>query len=100
MTESELHRKLKKADPDGWMHRIENVAGIATQLNENSDPHTVTDQTGVVFVQVKKKTSPTVLENYMNNKQTLERQLKSRNLQVYNSIKENAEIEDNRAVFY
>jgi len=80
--------------------RFVNVAGIATQLNENSDPHTVTDQTGVVFVQVKKKTSPTVLENYMNNKQTLERQLKSRNLQVYNSIKENAEIEDNRAVFY
>lgn len=80
--------------------RFVNVAGIVTALEESELSGMIKDQNGVVFAKVTKKTLPSELENYLSNKRSLERVLKSRNLQVFNAIKKNADIEDNRAVFY
>jgi hypothetical protein len=53
-----------------------------------------------MYATVTKKTMPTELNNYSGNKKEIERSVVSRSLQIYESIKDNSEIVDNRSVFY
>jgi len=55
---------------------------------------------GVAFATVSKKTLPTELNNYNGNRKSLERFLSARSLEIFEALKENSDIEDNRAVFY
>jgi peptidylprolyl isomerase/peptidyl-prolyl cis-trans isomerase D len=80
--------------------RFPKIAGIVTALDENILTKNIVGNSGVVFAKVTKKNLPTDLKNYNSNKKNIERTLKNRSIQIYNAIKDNAEIEDNRAYFY
>ncbi len=80
--------------------RFEIAAGVLTGLEANKLSGPIEDQRGVIFARIVKNTPPTALNNYLSNKKAVERSLKSRTVQVYEAIKKNAKIEDNRAVFY
>ena len=80
--------------------RFTEVAGVVTALNENELTKNIVGKNGVVFAKVTKKTLPTELKNYISNKKTLERSIKNRNASIYNAIKDNSDIEDNRSYFY
>ncbi len=69
-------------------------------MNENELTKNIVGKNGVVFAKVTKKNLPTELKNYISNKKTLERSIKGRSTSIYNAIKDNSEIEDNRAYFY
>ncbi len=79
--------------------RFPEIIGVATSLDENKLTK-IDGQRGVAFVIVTKKNKATALGNYQGNKNARERQLRNRNIQIYNAIKDNSEIEDNRATFY
>lgn len=80
--------------------RFTNIAGVVTSLDENILTKNIVGKSGVVFAKVTKKILPTELKNYNSNKKTLERALQNRNVQIYNAIKNNSDIVDNRATFY
>ena len=80
--------------------RFTEIAGVVTALNENELTKNIVGKNGVVFAKVTKKTLPTELKNYNSNKTTLERSIKNRSASIYNAIKDNSEIEDNRSYFY
>ena len=80
--------------------RFPEIAGVVTSLDENILTKNINGRSGVIFAKVKKKNLPTDIKNYNANKKNLERTLQNRNVQIYNAIKDNAEIEDNRAYFY
>jgi len=80
--------------------RFPEIAGVVTSLDENVLTKNINGRSGVAFVNIKKKNLPTDLKNYNSNKKNIERTLQNRNIQIYNAIKDNAEIEDNRAYFY
>ena len=54
----------------------------------------------MVYAVVTKKTMPTELQNYNGNKKEIERSVAGRSMQIYEAIKDNADIVDNRSVFY
>jgi len=80
--------------------RFVDIAGVVTDLDENELAKNIVGKSGIAFAQVTKKTMPTELQNYNANKLNLERSLTSRSLLIFEALKENADIEDNRAVFY
>jgi len=80
--------------------RFVDISGVVTALDENELAKNIVGKSGVAFAQVTKKTLPTELQNYNANKLNLERSLTSRSLLIFEALKENADIEDNRAVFY
>jgi peptidylprolyl isomerase/peptidyl-prolyl cis-trans isomerase D len=80
--------------------RFPEIIGVVTTLEENKLAKNIEGARGVAFAIVTKKHEATALGNYQANKTAQERKLKSRNIQIYNAIKDNSEIEDNRAVFY
>ena len=80
--------------------RFPEVAGVVTALEENKLTKNILGRSGVVFATVTKKNLPTDLKNYNTNKKNIERSLQNRSVQIYNAVKDNAEIEDNRAYFY
>jgi peptidylprolyl isomerase/peptidyl-prolyl cis-trans isomerase D len=80
--------------------RFPEIIGVVTALEENKLAKNIEGARGVAFAIVTKKHEATALGNYQANKTAQERKLKSRNIQIYNAIKDNSEIEDNRAVFY
>lgn len=80
--------------------RFPEVVGVMTSLEENKLTKNIIGQKGVVFALVTKKNIASDLENYQSYKNTIEKSLKSRNIQIYNAIKDNSEIVDNRATFY
>ena len=80
--------------------RFVDIAGVVTALDENELAKNIVGKSGVAFAVVTKKTMPTELQNYNANKLNLERSLTSRSLLIFEALKENADIEDNRAVFY
>lgn len=80
--------------------RFPEIIGVVTALDENKLTKNIEGQRGIAFAIVTKKTPATELGNYLANKNAQERRLKSRNIQIYNAIKDNSEIEDNRATFY
>ncbi|MGB5320644.1 peptidylprolyl isomerase [Lutimonas sp.] len=80
--------------------RFVDISGVVTALEENELAKNIVGKSGVAFAVVTKKTLPTELQNYNANKLNLERSLTSRSLLIFEALKENADIEDNRAVFY
>ena len=80
--------------------RFVDIAGVVTALDENELAKNIVGKSGVAFALVTKKTMPTELQNYNANKLNLERSLTSRSLLIFEALKENSDIEDNRAVFY
>ena len=80
--------------------RFVDISGVVTALDENELAKNIVGKSGVAFAVVTKKTMPTELQNYNANKLNLERSLTSRSLLIFEALKENADIEDNRAVFY
>jgi len=80
--------------------RFPEIIGVATGLDENKLTKNIEGQRGVAFVMVTKKNPATALGNYQAGKTAQERKLKNKNIQIYNAIKDNSEIEDNRATFY
>ena len=84
----------------GDQGRFTDVAGVVTALNENELTKNILGKNGVVFAKITKKTFPTDLDNYNSHKKNIERSVQGRSLQIFNAIKENSEIVDNRAYFY
>jgi len=80
--------------------RFVDIAGVVTSLDENELAKNIEGKNGVAFAIVTKKTLPAELKNYNSNKLGLERSLTSRSLLIFEALKENADIEDNRAFFY
>ena len=80
--------------------RFPEVAGVVTSLEENKLTKNIIGQKGVVFAMVTKKNIATKLDNYQSFKKSIERNLTNRNIQIYNALKENSNIVDNRANFY
>ncbi len=80
--------------------RMPKIIGVVTSLEENKLTKNIVGEKGVIFAIVTKINSPSDLDNYNANKKNLDRKLKSRNLQIYNAIKDNSDIVDNRASFY
>jgi len=80
--------------------RFVDISGVVTSLEENKLAKNIVGKSGVAFATVTKKTLPTELQNYNANKKNLERALNGRSLVIFEALKENADIVDNRAVFY
>lgn len=80
--------------------RFPEIAGVVTALDENILIKNIVGNSGIAFAKVTKKNLPTDIKNYNSNKKNIERTLQNRSVQIYNAIKDNAEIEDNRAYFY
>ena len=80
--------------------RFTEIAGVVTGLEENVLTKNIIGNNGVAFASVSKKTLPTELQNYNGNRKSLERFLNARSLEIFEALKENSDIEDNRAVFY
>ncbi|UCE93401.1 MAG: peptidylprolyl isomerase [Flavobacteriaceae bacterium] len=80
--------------------RFVDIAGVVTALDENELTKNIVGKNGVAFAIVTKKTLPTELQNYNGNKKNIERALSGRSLMIFEALKENSDIVDNRAVFY
>jgi peptidyl-prolyl cis-trans isomerase D len=80
--------------------RFVDISGVVTSLEENKLAKNIIGKSGVAFATVTKKTLPAELQNYNGNKLNLERSLTSRSLLIFEALKENSDIIDNRAVFY
>lgn len=80
--------------------RFVDISGVVTGLEENELAKNIVGKNGVVFALVTKKTLPAELQNYNASKKNIERSLSSRSLAIFEALKENSDIEDNRAVFY
>jgi len=80
--------------------RFVDIAGVVTALDENELTKNIVGKNGVAFAIVTKKTLPTELPNYNANKLNTERALSGRSLLIFEALKENSDIVDNRAVFY
>ena len=74
--------------------------GFEVILVNGRQTKNIIGKSGVAFVKLTKKSLPTELKNYNSNKKNLEKTLQNRNTQIYNAIKDNSDIVDNRAVFY
>lgn len=74
------------------------VVGAAFALDEGESSGLIVGEKGVYMVQVTKKTPAVALENYQAAANRVEQQKASVvNSKLYNALKENADIEDNRA---
>lgn len=74
------------------------VVGAAFALEEGETSDLITGEKGVYMVQVTKKTSAVVLDNYQSFANRVETQKSSVvNSKLYNALKDAAEIDDNRA---
>ncbi len=100
-TEKKVARAVSNSSPVfAGSGRFVDIAGVVTSLEENVLTRDIVGQSGVMYAIVTKKTMPTELNNYSGNKKEIERSMVSRSLQIYESIKDNSEIVDNRSVFY
>ena len=77
------------------------VVGTAFTLDEDQTSGLIEGQSGIFMIKVTKKEAAPELENFSTYAQTLKTNSSNRvNGDVFNAIKEGAEIEDNRATFY
>ncbi len=77
------------------------VVGKAFNLGENQASDLIKGETGVFMIKVTKKEEGAALSNFSTFANTLTTQNRNAvNNQVYNALKEGADIEDNRATFY
>lgn len=77
----------------------ENIAGALLHMNEG-DIKIITGQNGVYAVEIVKKTPLHDIKKYDTYARKITTQLKTKSSQVYNALKEGAEIEDQRNLFY
>ena len=80
--------------------RFVDISGVVTSLEENELAKNIVGKNGVAYAKVTKKTPPAELPNYNGNRKNLERSLSGRSLLIFEAIKENSDIVDNRAFFY
>lgn len=80
--------------------RFTDIAGVVTFLEEGKLTKNIIGKNGVAFAIVSKVNLPAELDNYNASKRSVERLLQNRNIQIYNAIKDNSEIVDNRSFFY
>ena len=100
-TEKKVARAVSNSSPVfAGSGRFVDIAGVVTSLDENVLTRDIVGQSGVMYAIVTKKTMPAELNNYSGNKKEIERSMVTRSLQIYESIKDNSEIVDNRSVFY
>jgi peptidylprolyl isomerase/peptidyl-prolyl cis-trans isomerase D len=100
-TEVSTAKALSNASPVfPGQGRFVEIAGVVTSLKENSLAKNIIGKSGVMFAIVTKKNLPTELKNYNAARKNLEGTLQNRTKQIYNAIKDNSEIVDNRAYFY
>ncbi len=100
-TEKRVARAVSNSSPVfAGSGRFVEVAGVVTALDENVLTRDIVGESGVVYAIVTKKTLPTELQNYNGNKKEIERSVAGRSMQIYEAIKDNADIVDNRSVFY
>lgn len=100
-TEKKVARAVSNSSPVfAGSGRFVDIAGVVTSLEENVLTRDIVGQSGVMYAIVTKKTMPTELNNYSGNKKEIEGTMVSRSLQIYESIKDNSDIVDNRSVFY
>ena len=77
------------------------VVGSAFSLNQGDVSGLIKGETGVFMIEVVSKEEAPALDNYITYANALQSTNSTKvNLDVYNALKENAEIEDNRAIFY
>ncbi|KQC31062.1 peptidylprolyl isomerase [Flagellimonas eckloniae] len=77
------------------------VIGAAFGLGQDATSELIKGETGVFLVKVTKKEEAPTLENFSTYANTLKTNASNRvNSAVYNALKEGAEIEDKRAIFY
>ncbi|MBT8234981.1 MAG: peptidylprolyl isomerase [Bacteroidia bacterium] len=77
------------------------VVGTAFALEQGATSGLIKGETGIFMIEVTKKEVAPELENYATYANTLGTSNGTRaNTAVYNALKEKAEIEDNRSVFY
>ena len=77
------------------------VVGTAFALAEGSVSDLIEGETGVFKIEVTKKEEGPKLENYTTFANSLQASNGTRvNISVFNALKENSEITDNRATFY
>ena len=77
------------------------VVGTAFTLDQDQTSGLIEGQSGIFMIKVTKKEAAPELENFSTYAQTLKTNSSNRvNGDVFNAIKEGAEIEDNRATFY
>ncbi|MCF6350745.1 MAG: peptidylprolyl isomerase [Flavobacteriaceae bacterium] len=77
----------------------ENVVGALLYMNEG-DLKVIDGKSGVYAVKIIKKIPAHDIKKYDTYSKNITTQLKTKTAQIYNSIKEGAEIEDQRASFY
>lgn len=77
------------------------VVGTAFALGQDQTSGLIQGETGVYMLKVTKKEDAPAMENFSTYAGNLRASAANRvNGEVYNALKENAEIEDNRATFY
>jgi len=77
------------------------VVGTAFALNQDQTSGLIKGESGVYMVKVTKKEDAPAMENFSTYANSLRTSAANRvNTGVYNALKDKAEIEDNRAVFY
>ena len=77
------------------------VVGTAFSLDQGESSGLIKGETGVFMVEVVSKEDAPVLDNYVTYSNALQTANSTKvNLDVFNALKEKAEIEDNRATFY
>jgi peptidyl-prolyl cis-trans isomerase D len=77
------------------------VVGTAFALNQDQTSGLIKGESGVYMIKVTKKEDAPAMENFSTYANSLRTSAANRvNSGVYNALKDKAEIEDNRAVFY
>ena len=77
------------------------VVGTAFAMEQGTTSELIKGETGVFKIEVTKKEEAPKLDNYATYAKNLQSSASSRvNSAVYDALKENSEIEDNRATFY
>jgi peptidylprolyl isomerase/peptidyl-prolyl cis-trans isomerase D len=76
-----------------------NIVGSILFMKEG-DIEIVKGNNGAYAIKVIKKTTPFQLKNFNTYTNTIATKLQSRSSQIYNALKNSAEIEDNRAFYY
>ncbi len=77
------------------------VVGTAFALDQGASSDLIEGETGVFIIRLKSREDAPELENYITFANSLQSSNAARvSMEVYNALKEKAEIEDNRANFY
>lgn len=80
--------------------RAEQFIGTIVVLDEDKQYTGIPGKNGVFAVNILKKELPPKTENYAGTLTTLKNNYRSKNSKLFETLKEFAEIEDNRATFY